>query len=78
MAPLDPSSKSQVMERLKQFCSDSIVLVIYHTDVGRGKDTTNDSNSAASELREECVPSNGFFDHNLHVVNGKMIHRSVC
>jgi hypothetical protein len=78
MAPLDPASKSQVMKRLKDFCSDSIVLVIYHTDVGRGKDTTNDINAAAAELDEECVPSNGFFDHNLHVVNNKMIHRSVC
>lgn len=27
MAPLDPTSKSQVMSRLKQFCSNSIVLV---------------------------------------------------
>ena len=27
MAPLDPASKSQVMTRLKDFCSDSVVLV---------------------------------------------------
>jgi len=27
MAPLDPASKSQVMARLKDFCSDSVVLV---------------------------------------------------
>lgn len=27
MAPLDPASKSQVMSRLKYFCSRSVVLV---------------------------------------------------
>ena len=27
MAPLDPASKSQVMARLKDFCSDSVVMV---------------------------------------------------
>jgi hypothetical protein len=49
------------------------IQVIYHTDVGRGKDDITDG-----ELTEECVPSNGFFDHNLHVVNKHMVHRSVC
>merc|ERR1719457_61288 len=32
-APLDPESKNLVMQKLKSFCSDSVVLVIYHADV---------------------------------------------
>lgn len=66
-APLDPASKSDVMARLKAFCSDSVVLVIYHTDVG-----------ASSEAEEECVPSSGFFTHNLHVMNNHLVNRPVC
>lgn len=112
MAPLDPASKSQVMSRLKDFCSRSVVLVrlpcleallgddarmlskntvlrltplmvpyflqvIYHTDVGNGKEKSR-KNTTIVEPMQECVPSNGFFDHNLHVVNKRMIHRSVC
>jgi len=72
MAPLDPASKSQVMSKLKSFCNKSVVLVIYHTDVGA-------SSSAASEDDDdECVPSNSFFDHNLHVENKHLITRPVC
>jgi ABC-type Mn2+/Zn2+ transport system ATPase subunit len=74
MAPLDPKSKSQVMSKLKEFCSNSVVLVIYHTDVGRGKELKD----AESFELEECVASNGFFDHNLHVSNKHMMHRPVC
>jgi len=72
MAPLDPASKSQVMSKLKAFCQDSVVLVIYHTDVGRGpaSDTTFED--------DECVPSNSFFDHNLHVENKHITTRPVC
>lgn len=69
MAPLDPASKSQVMSKLKSFCGDSVVLVIYHTDVGSG---------ATSDGEEECVPSNSFFDHNLHVENKHLTTRPVC
>jgi len=64
-APLDPASKSDVMSRLKAFCADSVVLVIYHTDVGTSSD-------------EECVPSSGFFTHNLHVMNNHLVNRPVC
>lgn len=67
MAPLDPASKSQVMAKLKAFCHESIVLVIYHTDVG-----------LADADSKECVPSNSFFDHNLHVENKHMTTRPVC
>jgi len=67
MAPLDPASKSQVMSKLKDFCEGSVVLVIYHTDVG-----------ASDSDDDECVPSNSFFDHNLHVVDKHLTTRPVC
>lgn len=74
MAPLDPASKSQVMSRLKQFCNESVVLVIYHTDVGRNADE-----GATNYVgKRECVPSNNFFNHNIHVENKHLIHRPVC
>jgi len=75
MAPLDPASKSQVMSKLKSFCHESVVLVIYHTDVGRGP-----ASDAASDDDDddECVPSNSFFDHNLHVENKRLTTRPVC
>lgn len=76
MAPLDPTSKSQVMSKLKAFCDKSVVLVIYHTDVGRVEATDDDTLEAASA--EECVPSNNFFDHNLHVVDKHLTTRPVC
>lgn len=76
MAPLDPRSKSQVMSKLKAFCKDSIVLVIYHTDVSSlsssdvGGTVTNDDTT--------CIPSNSFFDYNLHVVEKQIVTRPVC
>jgi hypothetical protein len=73
MAPLDPASKGQVMSKLKAFCTDSVVLIIYHTDAGRGPsllDPTSDEDA--------CVPSNSFFDYNLHVVDEHLITRPVC
>ena len=71
MAPLDPRSKSLVMSSLKAFCSDSVVIVIYHTDVGREQD--NGDGEAV-----ECVPSNDFFDANIHVENKMISIRPVC
>ena len=68
MAPLDPVSKSLVMSKLKDFCRDSVLLVIYHRDV-----SPEDGGDA-----EDCVPSSGFFDYNLHVENGHLIERNVC
>jgi energy-coupling factor transporter ATP-binding protein EcfA2 len=71
MAPLDPKSKALVMAKVKAFCSDSVVIVIYHTDVGREQE--GEEGEAV-----ECVPSNDFFDGNIHVEN-KMIHmRPIC
>uniref|UniRef100_A0A6T6HVF1 ABC transporter domain-containing protein n=1 Tax=Craspedostauros australis TaxID=1486917 RepID=A0A6T6HVF1_9STRA len=71
MAPLDPSSKVQVMSRLKNFCHGSVMIVIYHTDVGQEQETEQ------GEL-VECVPSNNFFDGNIHVEH-QMVHlRPVC
>ena len=87
MAPLDPASKSQVMTKLKNFCSQSVVLVIYHADVGWGpvaasSDAYDDDAIAAvrdgSGTSKECVPSNDFFDHNLHVENKRLVTRHVC
>ena len=76
MAPLDPTSKSQVMSKLKAFCDKSVVLVIYHTDVGRVE--ASDEDSLETIGVEECVPSNNFFDHNLHVVDKHLTTRPVC
>lgn len=71
LAPLDPSSKSLVMAKLKQFCRGSIVIVIYHADIGHGQ---------AGEEGEtiECVPSSNFFNHNVHLENQLIKLRPVC
>lgn len=70
-APLDPDSKSLVMRKLKEFCSNSIVLVIYHADVKMDE--------MGDEKKEDsCVPSSDFFDHNLHVENGVLSLKPVC
>jgi len=70
MAPLDPASKSLVMAKLKSFCSESIVIVIYHTDVGQGKEVEGKA--------IECVPSNNFFDKNIHLEMGAIHIRETC
>jgi ABC-type Mn2+/Zn2+ transport system ATPase subunit len=70
MAPLDPASKAVVMAKLKDFCSESIVIVIYHTDVGREVDVDGKS--------VDCVPSNDFFDSNIHLESGKIQIRATC
>jgi ABC-type transport system involved in cytochrome c biogenesis ATPase subunit len=70
MAPLDPSSKELVMTKLKLFCSNSIILVIYHTDVGQGKEING--------KKVDCVPSNDFFNKNIHLANGIVHLREIC
>ncbi|GAX23742.1 hypothetical protein FisN_12Hh320 [Fistulifera solaris] len=70
MAPLDPSSKAHVMAKLKDFCRSSVVLVIYHTDVGREVGEAGNS--------VECVPSNNFFDYNIHLDKGIIQIKSTC
>lgn len=65
-APLDPDSKNLVMQRLKDFCNESVMLVIYHADVQEGDE------------EETCVQSSNFFDNNLHVEDGVMSLRPVC
>lgn len=71
MAPLDPKSKSLVMGRIKEFCRNSVVIVIYHTDVGQ--ETEGEAGGAV-----ECVPSNNFFNGNIHVENKTIHMRPVC
>jgi hypothetical protein len=83
LAPLDPTSKVLVMQRIKAFCSGSIVIVIYHNDVADNAvdflaDESNDDRSFAEDISQTCVPSNNFFDDNLHVENGILIRRSLC
>jgi hypothetical protein len=73
MAPLDPKSKSLVMGQIKAFCAGSVVIVIYHTDVGVGQESDEDGGELI-----ECVPSNDFFDGNIHVENKLMHLRPVC
>lgn len=81
-APLDPVSKSLVMAKLKNFCQDSVVLVIYHTDVqgSSSKDSGGSDGSAQNDgdSKSECVPSNDFFDHNIHLDNRTLNIRPVC
>lgn len=69
-APLDPASKLYVMRRLRSFCSESLVLVIYHADAREseadeaeaGVDDA-DVNSAAVDERSDAerasIPSRG-------------------
>lgn len=84
MAPLDPASKNRVMSKLKSFCQNSVVLIIYHTDVGRSTTTSEISSNQRTIFaevdtnEEECVPANNFFDHNLHVVDKHLTTRPVC
>jgi ABC-type Mn2+/Zn2+ transport system ATPase subunit len=70
-APLDPDSKNLVMQKLKDFCTESIVLVIYHADVkvAEGEEESEDI---------ACVESSNFFGSNIHVENGSLILRPVC
>jgi len=70
-APLDPDSKNLVMQKLKNFCANSILLVIYHADV-----KVTEGNEEIEE--EKCVQSSNFFDANLHVEDGRLMLRSVC
>jgi energy-coupling factor transporter ATP-binding protein EcfA2 len=72
MAPLDPDSKALVMEKLKKFCNESIIIVIYHTDVGRDTDAGPDAKSVA------CIPSNDFFDKNIHLEKGFLLVKDTC
>ena len=69
-APLDPDSKNLVMQKLKDFCTESIVLVIYHADVkvAEGEEESEDI---------ACVESSNFFGSNIHVENGSLILRPV-
>jgi len=79
LAPLDPASKVLVMQKIKSFCSESIVIVIYHNDV-----SDNDPGSLGpdghfdEDIAQTCVPSNNFFDDNLHVENGYLTRKSLC
>jgi hypothetical protein len=70
-APLDPTSKLLVMSKIKDFCKGSIVIVIYHADIGHGQETEEGKTV-------ECVPSSDFFDHNIHLENQIIKLRPVC
>ena len=70
MAPLDPASKELVMSKLKTFCASSIIIVIYHTDVGQGKEIEG--------KLVDCVRSNEFFDKNIHLEKGIVHIRDTC
>jgi len=69
-AALDPESKNLVMQRIKGFCVNSIVLVIYHADV-----KTDESNDMEED---SCIAGNNFFNLNLHVEDGSMSIRPIC
>jgi energy-coupling factor transporter ATP-binding protein EcfA2 len=71
MAPLDPTSKSLVMQSLKDFCHESIIIVIYHMDV-QSQSEGDDSPP------KDCIPSTNFFNHNIHLDHGILHVRDVC
>ena len=66
LAPLDPQSKRDVMSKLKRFCRDSLLLVIYHADGGVGAET------------KQCVQTQNFFDGNIHFENNTITYRPLC
>jgi hypothetical protein len=71
LAPLDPTSKTLVMSKLKDFCQGSIVIVIYHADTGHGQ-----ADEEGGTV--ECVPSSNFFDQNIHLENQMIRLRPIC
>ena len=73
MAPLDPTSKSLVMNELKTFCRESVVVVIYHMDV----QTVPDDGDTDVPVKD-CIPSTNFFDYNIHLEHGILHIRDVC
>ena len=77
-AALDPRSKALVQHKLKDFCRNSLVLAIYHTDAEAA--TPADAAAASSPQQSGdsgCVPG-GFFDLNLHFQNGTVTMRPLC
>ena len=62
MAPLNPLLKSLVMSKLKGFYVDSVVIAVYHTVVSREQEGEEGETI-------KCVPSNDFFNSNIHVEN---------
>ena len=66
-APLDPDSKSLVMKKIKDFCQNSVVLVIYHADVSNGLEDNKGKKVERGYGEIDCVPSSNFFDKNIHV-----------
>eukprot|EP00656_Telonema_subtile_P011415 TRINITY_DN15653_c0_g1_i2.p1 TRINITY_DN15653_c0_g1~~TRINITY_DN15653_c0_g1_i2.p1 ORF type:complete len:649 (-),score=152.11 TRINITY_DN15653_c0_g1_i2:170-2116(-) len=63
-AALDPKAKALVQSKLREFCAQSVVLVVYHTD----HDSEHDG---------RCVPP-GFFDVSLHFENGTATLNEPC
>jgi len=61
-APLDPPSKTAVQRMMKEFCPDSLLLVIYHQDADESCLTSKGS----------------FFDENLHFGNGTAVLTKRC
>lgn len=74
MAPLDPTSKSLVMQEIKKFCRESVVIVIYHMDVQIAQEDEGSDKGSAND----CIPSTNFFDFNVHVEHGILHLRDVC
>lgn len=57
-APLDPASKAIVMRKIKSFCSDSIVLAVYHPDSAEdGAPTGKDGVPTGSEVEDQAIAS---------------------
>jgi energy-coupling factor transporter ATP-binding protein EcfA2 len=54
LAPLDPVSKSIVMHKLKTFCTQSVILVIYHADGGQ---VQTDNTNGTTFLEDGVRPS---------------------
>ena len=85
-APLDPSSKTMLMRRLRAFCNESVVLVVYHSEADHAVDDGTDDDASPrrtlSESEEEeavCEAGGGtFFDAVIALKGGALQAPKTC
>ena len=63
-APLDPAAKRLVQDKLKAFCAQSVVLVIYHAE-STGGNAVEEGRCLNAFGTASCVQGRGFFDREL-------------
>ncbi|KAL1528771.1 hypothetical protein AB1Y20_010099 [Prymnesium parvum] len=75
-APLDPASKAAAMRKLKAFCTDSVVLVVYHPDSAEHREAAEQAGASVDALCEAGVDA--FFDGVLEVRRGALLPLQSC